>query len=245
MQICALAKTTLLDYPQHVAATVFLGGCNFRCPYCHNRDIVFADDSIKNGTLIPYSDQALFSFLEKRRRILTGVCVTGGEPTLNPDLPDFFRRIKALGYSTKLDTNGSNPDMLRRLIEERLIDYCAMDIKNAPAKYGAAAGLPELSADSPLLTQIRASVDMLIAAGKDGFDYEFRTTVVKELHDEHDMRVISDWIAGASAYFLQSYVESDGVLSKGFHAHTPETLKRFASLCTSAVPNTQIRGVAL
>lgn len=245
MQICALAKTTLLDYPQHVAATVFLGGCNFRCPYCHNRDIVFADDSIKSGALTPCSSEALFSFLEKRRGILTGVCLTGGEPTLNPELPDFLRRIKALGYSTKLDTNGSNPDMLRRLIEDCLIDYCAMDIKNTPAKYGVTAGLPGLSADSPLLAHIRASVDILLAAGRNGFDYEFRTTIVKELHDEHDMCVISDWIAGASAYFLQSYTESAGVIARGFHAHTPETLKRFAGLCAAAVPNTQIRGVTV
>ena len=245
MQICALAKTTLLDYPQHVAATVFLGGCNFRCPYCHNRDIVFANDSIKNDTLTPYSKEELFAFLEKRKNILTGVCVTGGEPTLNPDLPDFLREIKTYRYSVKLDTNGSNPDMLKHLIETGMIDYCAMDIKNSPSKYGITIGLPDSPANSALLTRIRKSVDILMTAGNDGFDCEFRTTIVKELHDEYDIRVISDWIAGAPAYFLQSYAESDGVIAKGFHAHDKETLKYFADLCRAAIPSTQLRGVEL
>ncbi|MCM1184214.1 MAG: anaerobic ribonucleoside-triphosphate reductase activating protein [Roseburia sp.] len=245
MQICALVKTTLLDYPRHVAATIFLGGCNFRCPYCHNRDIVFADAGIANGTLTPYAPEELFAFLEKRKTVLTGVCVTGGEPTLHPELPALLTQIKQLGYSVKLDTNGSNPDMLKRLIENRLIDYCAMDIKNTPAKYGISCGLPGLSADSALLARIRESADILVQAGRYGFDCEFRTTLVKELHTEFDMHVISDWLAGARAYYLQSYTESDGVIAKGFHAHDRETLETFAGLCRKAVPNTQIRGVEL
>ena len=131
MLILGLNKTTLLDYPGFVAATLFTGGCNFRCPYCHNRDLVLKDQS-----LVPLSEEEIFAFLQKRRNVLTGVCITGGEPTLYPDLPEFISQIRELGYLVKLDTNGTNPQMLGDLIRAGLIDYCAMDIKNAPDKYG-------------------------------------------------------------------------------------------------------------
>lgn len=245
MQICALAKTTLLDYPQHVAATIFLGGCNFKCPFCHNRDIVFSDNSIKNGTLTLYSKEDILAFLKKRRNILTGVCVTGGEPTLNQDLPELLHEVRHLGYKIKLDTNGSNPDMLRLITDNGLIDYCAMDIKNSPQKYGVTVGLPDISADSELLMRIRKSADILMSHTDSNFSYEFRTTIVKELHAENDICVISQWIAGARAYFLQSYEESEGVICKGYHAHDEDTLKHFAKICQINIPNTQLRGVEI
>ena len=237
MLILGLNKTTLLDYPGRVAATLFTGGCNFRCPYCHNRDIVR-----KNQTIVPYDETELFAFLTKRRRVLTGVCITGGEPTLHPDLPDLIRRIRELGYCVKLDTNGSNPHILEMLIDDGLIDYCAMDIKNSPEKYGHTIGLDEQAASAFDLSAIQASVKLLMT--QQSIPYEFRTTIVKELHDKEDVLAIAQWIAGADAYFLQSYTDSEGVLCPGFHAHSAETLQSFAGLCKPFVPNTALRGVS-
>lgn len=235
MLILGLTKTTLLDYPEHVAATVFTGGCNFRCPYCHNKDIILKSSCL--ATLIP---EEIYTFLEKRRSVLTGVCITGGEPTLYPDLPDFIIPIRELGYHVKLDTNGTNPQMLQNVIHAGLIDYCAMDIKNAPEKYGITAGFHR-NHDEFDLAAIDESVRFLMQQKQ--ISYEFRTTVVKELHDETDMLAISQWIAGAGAYYLQSYADSDGVLCGGCHAHSEETLQKYAALCRRYIPNTALRGV--
>lgn len=243
MKILGLNKTTLLDYPGRVACTIFLGGCNFRCPFCHNKDIVLASDSIAE-----YTQDELFSFLNKRKGILTGVCITGGEPTIHDDLPAFIAAIKQLGYKVKLDTNGSNPAMLKGLIDDRLIDDCAMDIKNCPEKYDTSVSFPAISTPAVYdLSKIRRSVALLLSqpcTDGSGFSYEFRTTLVKELHEESDMRAICEWITGANAYFLQSYVESDGVLCKGFHAHDESTLTAFEHLCQAYIPNTHLRGVS-
>lgn len=229
MLILGLTKTTLLDYPEHVAATLFTGGCNFRCPYCHNRDIV-----LQSNTLPPLAEDEIFSFLRKRQHVLSGVCITGGEPTLHQDLPAFIERIRALGYLVKLDTNGSNPQMLCSLIQDRLIDYCAMDIKNAPEKYAVTAGYQNLAA-------VKESVQLLLR--QQTIPYEFRTTLVAELHSEADLDTIARWIAGAKAYYLQSYVDSEGVLCPGFHALSAETLQSCADICRRYVPNTLIRGI--
>lgn len=234
MLILGLTKTTLLDFPEHVAAALFTGGCNFRCPYCHNRDIV-----LKTDAAAPLAEEDIFSFLDKRRNVLEGVCITGGEPTLHDDLPDFIGRVKKLGYLVKLDTNGTNPDMLDSLICDGLIDYCAMDIKNAPQKYAATVGFPD-AADSFLLSDINQSVHTLLNQQK--IPYEFRTTVVRELHSGEDMVSIAKWIAGARAYFLQSYVDSAGVLLPGYHAHSEEALHSFADLCRPLVPSVALRG---
>lgn len=237
MLILGLDKTTLLDYPGHVAAALFAGGCNFRCPYCHNKDIVE-----KSGRVVPLTDNEIFNFLEKRRNVLTGVCITGGEPTLYRDLPDFIRRIKELGYLVKLDTNGTNPAMLKTLIDGGLIDYCAMDVKNSPRKYDITAGFSGCpGANGVQLAAVNDSIHILLR--QDKIPYEFRTTVVKELHDEADMLSISRWIAGAGAYFIQSYVESGGVLCPGLHAHTRDTLLSYAALCRNLVPSAALRGV--
>lgn len=233
MKILGLNKTTLLDYPGRVACTIFLGGCNFRCPFCHNKDIVLMSDTID-----AYSQDEIFAFLKKRKGILTGVCITGGEPTINNDLPDFISDIKRLGYKIKLDTNGSSPAMLTSLIDNRLIDCCAMDIKNAPEKYDTTVSFPALIA-------VKKSVELLLSQpseGEHGFSYEFRTTLVKELHDEADLLSICKWIASANAYYLQPYMESPGVLQKGFHSHNAETLSHFERLCQTYIPNTHLRG---
>lgn len=235
MLILGLSKTTLLDYPGSVAATLFTGGCNFHCPFCHNGNIVRKDKS-----LIPLLEEEIFSFLQKRRNVLTGVCITGGEPTLHPDLPDLITQIKELGYLVKLDTNGTNPQMLHDLIHAGLIDYCAMDIKNSPEKYGATTGFSTEHSKFDL-TDIESSVRIIMHQKQ--IPYEFRTTIVREFHDEADILAIAQWISGAKAYFLQSYTDSDGVLCKGFHAHSEETLQAYAALCRQFVPNTILRGV--
>lgn len=235
MLILGLDKTTLLDYPGHVAAVLFTGGCNFRCPYCHNRDIV-----LKSKSLVPLTKDEILAFLNKRRNVLTGVCITGGEPTLHADLPELVTQIRDLGYLIKLDTNGTNPQMLDSLIHTGLIDYCAMDIKNAPEKYGSTAGIQTEHFDTDLAL-VKDSVRILMRQKQ--IPYEFRTTVVKELHDETDILAISQWIAGAEAYFLQSYTDSQGVFRRGFHAHSPETLQAYAALCRQFVHNTAIRGI--
>lgn len=234
VKLLGLNKTTLLDYPGRVACTIFLGGCNFRCPFCHNKDIVLASDGLGG-----YSRDEISAFLQKRRGILTGVCITGGEPTINNELPDFIAGIKQLGYKVKLDTNGSNPEMLAALIADGLIDYCAMDIKSCAEKYDTCVGFCDLAA-------VKESVEILLSqpcSDSGGFSYELRTTLVKELHGEDELRSICQWIKGANAYYLQSYVESEGVFCKGFHAHDEETLAHFEHLCQTYIPNTHLRGV--
>ncbi len=229
MKIYGLQKTTLVDYPGHVATTLFTGGCNFRCPYCHNGDLVIGLDDIE-----PYAMEDIFSHLQKRKGVLDGVVISGGEPTLQTDLPDFIRQIKELGYLVKLDTNGTNPAMLRSLVEEGLVDYVAMDIKHSRAKY---ASISHAADDS--LESIAASVDYL----KEGHvDYEFRTTLCKELHKETDMTAIGLWLMGAKAYYLQPYKESEQVIQPGFHPHDAATLESFVHILSAFIPKVEIRG---
>lgn len=231
MLILGLNKTTLLDYPEHVAATIFTGGCNFRCPFCHNSDLVFVQQTA------PYTEEEILSFLKKRAGILTGVCVTGGEPTLQKDLPDFLARIKELGLLVKLDTNGYQPNILHSLLNKKLIDYCAMDIKNSPAKYAVTAGLA--SCDLGLIRESAACLLSLTGY----FPYEFRTTLVRELHTAEDMQIISEWLRGAHAYYLQPYTNSDNVITPGYHAPLEHTLLEFRDICLPCIPNTQLRGI--
>lgn len=230
MLILGITKTTLLDYPGRVAASIFTGGCNFRCPYCHNKDIV-----LENKTLTLYDETEILSFLKRRKHLLSGVCITGGEPTLHNDLPDFIKRIRTLGYYVKLDTNGSNPDILETLLKNKLIDYCAMDIKNSPEKYELTIGL---KADT---FAVKSSVQMLLSQQE--IPYEFRTTVVSELHDSIDIYTIAKWISGAKAYFLQPYTDSEGIFCRGFHAPSKETLESYIKLCKPFIYNVALRGI--
>ncbi|MCR5282634.1 MAG: anaerobic ribonucleoside-triphosphate reductase activating protein [Lachnospiraceae bacterium] len=237
MFFCGLNKTTLLDYPGHLACTIFLGGCNFRCPYCQNKDLL-----LHPADYAAYTESDIFDHLTKRRGILHGVCITGGEPTLNPELASFIRKIKDLGYLVKLDTNGTHPDMVKMLYEEHLIDYVAMDIKADPKGYAASAGLPKQ--DDTLFSKVQETVRFLMEdAKRPGFDFEFRTTVVKELHDEATFQGIAEWIKGAPHYFLQSYQESEGVLVPGFSAYPEAALQDFVSLIKPKIPSVEIRGV--
>ncbi len=230
MQIHGLNKTTLLDYPEHVAATIFTGGCNFCCPFCHNGELVLRPQEFPL-----LSEDEVLAFLKKRKGILTGVCITGGEPTLQPDLPVFIERIKEMGYLVKLDTNGYRPAVLRALLEKGLLDYAAMDIKNSKAGYATAAGKENLD-----IAQIEESADIL----KEGrIPYEFRTTVVKELHTKEDFIAIGEWLAGAEAYFLQAYRDNENVIKKGFSSYSREELEKFARILRRFIKRVELRGV--
>ncbi len=229
MKIHGLQKMTLLDFPGRVACTVFLGGCDMRCPFCHNAELI-------DGSAEAIMDETeLLAFLEKRKGLLDGVAFTGGEPTLRKDLPDLFRRIKAMGYPIKLDTNGLHPDRLKALLDEGLVDYVAMDIKNCPEKYAVTAGLETVDLD-----KIQQSIDLL----KNGtVDYEFRTTVVDELHEAEDFAKIGAWIAGARAYYLQAFTDRDTVVFENLHAPSRECMEAYAHTVRKFVPNTALRGI--
>ncbi len=230
LNICALQKTTLLDYPGLVAATIFMGGCNFRCPFCHNSRLLEYDAK-------PLcSQEEVLAFLKKRSNILEGVCITGGEPTLQPEaLEIFMGHIRSLGLKIKLDTNGSRPKTLRRLLEAGLIDYIAMDIKASPNRYALVCGLPSME-----LSPIQESVDWL----KQGsVDYEFRTTAVKGLHCKEDFAQIGSWIAGCPRYYLQNYADSGEILCPDqLSSFSKEELLQFADIVRPYVGNVDIRG---
>lgn len=205
MLIAGMNKTTLLDYPGCVAATVFVGGCNFRCPFCHNGGLVLDPLSQKS-----YSEEEILEFLRKRKKILKGVCITGGEPTLHADLPEFILKIKELGYRVKLDTNGYAPNVLKELIDWKLLDYVAMDIKNCPDKYALTAGM----SGSFDIDRIKQSVNILKTSS---VLYELRTTVVKEFHTKEDLLKIAGWIQGCPHYYLQQYQNNENILDRIVH----------------------------
>ncbi len=229
MKIHGLQKMTLLDFPGRVACTVFLGGCDFRCPFCHNFELV-------DGSAEPVMDEeALFRFLEGRRGLLDGVAVTGGEPCLHPGLPALLRRVRTLGFAVKLDTNGAHPAMLRAVLAEGMADCVAMDIKNSPAKYPLTAGIP-----APDLAAVRESAGLLMAGDT---DYEFRTTVVDELHEAADFEEIGVWIAGARHYFLQAFADRESVPYGNLHAPAVEKMREYARIARRYVPDTRLRGV--
>ena len=229
MKLHGLQRMTLLDFPGKVACTVFLGGCDFRCPFCHNFELI-------DGTAAPIMDDSeLFSFLESRKGLIEGVAITGGEPCLHPDLPAFIRSIRAAGYPVKLDTNGYHPEMLARILEENLVDYVAMDIKNQEEKYPLTCGVESVD-----MAKIKESIALLMNGNT---DYEFRTTVIDELHDEEDFEKIALLISGAKRYFLQRFTDRDSVPYGNLSAPSFEKMYRLAEIAKTYVPDTQLRGV--
>lgn len=229
MKICGLQKTTLLDYPGHVAATLFTGGCNFRCPFCHNSEL------LGNDTPSEYTETEIFDFLERRKGMLEGVVITGGEPTLQPDLEEFILKIRKFGYLIKLDTNGYRPNVLKKLCTDGLIDYVAMDIKTCRDWYPVVAGVPSLH-----IEKIEESIQFL----KTGtVPYEFRTTVVNELHTADDFKKIGPWISGCPEYYLQNFTDSGNVLESGFSPCTKEQLLEFAKIVQPYVGKVSLRGI--
>ena len=229
MQIHGFNKTTLLDYPGLLASTVFTGGCNFKCPYCQNADLVLDPTS---QPLIDEND--IFDHISKRKGIIQGVCITGGEPTLQKDLEDFVKRLKEHGVKVKLDTNGYRPQVTKKLMENGLLDYVAMDIKSSLDDYGIVAGVKI----DPAI--IKESVELL----KNGpIEYEFRTTVVKELHNKETFEKIGELLSGADKYFLQGYIDSERVIDRRFSSYTREELEGFVSILGKTIKNVAIRGV--
>ena len=226
MLIGGLQKLTLLDFPERVACTVFTYGCNLRCPYCHNASLVVDKPNF-------IKEDEFFSFLNKRVGILDGVCVSGGEPLLNKDIGTFLKKIKDLGYKVKLDTNGTNPKLLEELINEGLVDYVAMDVKNSLSKYVETVGT---SVD---VDEIAKSIKLLLS---DKVDYEFRTTVVKNLHNEESIKELALMIKGAKRYFLQNFVDSGNLVGYA-EGLSEEEMRTLLNLAKEYVPNTALRGI--
>ena len=220
--ICGLQKMTLLDFPGKVACTVFLGGCNFRCPFCHNSELFMG----KPEKLM--EDEEFFKFLKSRKGLLDGVCVSGGEPTLYKNMPEFLAKIKELGFLVKLDTNGSRPALVKELVEKNLVDYIAMDVKNSPAMYAQTVGLGSMD-----LAPIEESLRFLIGGT---VPYELRTTLVSQLHTEESIQDMGAWLGGLvtgmkpKQLFLQSFVDRDTVLFAGLSAPETDTTAKFAKI---------------
>ena len=228
MNVQGYQKLTLLDYPGRTACTVFTGGCNLRCPFCHNAGLVRTPLAGPNLT-----DEVL-DYLAKRRGILDGVCVTGGEPLLQPDLEDFLRKVKGMGYAVKLDTNGMLPRRLAAVLATKLVDYVAMDIKSSPDGYAAATGTDaDVSAVSDSLSILRDS----------GIPFELRTTAVRGLHTDADFAAIGEWIGEVPAYFIQRFVDSGQLLGSGFEAFSPEEMEHLLTTVRKHIPTAQLRGV--
>ena len=240
MNIYGLAKTTLLDYPGFVASTIFTGGCNFRCPFCHNMNIVENPDitqKIETDTVI--------EFLQKRAGVIDGVCITGGEPTLQPDLISFISEIKALGLKVKLDSNGTKTDVLNQLIEKNLVDYIAIDVKSSFNKYPEICGLNQSTIDKRetdiMISNIKNSIYLLI--NQQSIDYEFRTTLIKEYHDHNTIDEIGKMIKGAKHYYLQSFVDSAFVPNHALHAIPKNELQEYILQLKKYVLDVQLRGI--
>ena len=226
MKISGIQKLTLLDFPGKVACTIFTPGCNLRCPFCHNATLVFScTDEI--------GEESVLAFLKKRVGILDGMCVTGGEPLLQKDIAAFLRKVKALGYQIKLDTNGTFPDRLAPLLEEGLVDYVAMDIKASPANYDNATGVVTD------LEKVRQSVELLKHSG---IPYEFRTTTVKGIHTTADFTELAQWLQGAENYYIQQYKIADDMIGAPFESFTKAELDAFATIMRQAVKNVGVRG---
>ena len=229
--INGLQKLTLLDFPEKVACTVFFGGCNFRCPFCHNASLVLTPGACEQIT-----EDTLLQFLRKRQGVLDGVCITGGEPLLQPGIEELIRKIRELGYAVKLDTNGYYPERLKHLVAEGLVDYVAMDIKNSPEYYPATTGLAVLD-----LSPIFESVEFLKSCG---IPYEFRTTVVDGLHNEERMAEIADWLEGTNHYFLQNFVDSGDLIVPGLSAVSKDRMQKFLEIVQEKIPAAALRGIS-
>ena len=230
MIIKGLQKLTLLDYPEHTACTVFTGGCNLRCPFCHNASLALNPASVDE-----IDEEKFFSFLRKRKGILDGVCITGGEPLINTDIENFMLRIKQLGFKVKIDTNGTLPVRLKSVVENGLADYVAVDIKNSKKLYEITVGVSYFNT-SP----VEKTVDYLMSGN---IPYEFRTTVTRTFHTENSMRELSEWIKGAKRYFLQNFVNSGDLINPQIEGYSLEEMQKMLDIVKPNIPSAQIRGI--
>ncbi len=228
MKVFGFEKLSMVDFPGHLCCTVFTGGCNFKCPFCQNSDLV----KMQNLREI-YQDE-IFSYLSKRKGVIDSVCISGGEPTIYPDLEQFIVKIKSLGFLVKLDTNGTNYEMLKRLIEKNLVDYVAMDIKNSLSAYGETAGTNFVD-----LENIKKSVELL---KRNLVDYEFRTTLVKQFHSTSTITEMANWLNGAKRIFLQHFVDNGTCLQKGLNEVEKQDAEKFLDILKNHVNYVELRG---
>jgi pyruvate formate lyase activating enzyme len=229
VNIGGIQKLTLIDFPDKTACTIFTTGCNYRCLYCHNKDLL---EFGKNTQNVKNHKQAI-DFLKSRAGLLEGVCISGGEPLLQENITEFIKEIKQLGFLVKIDTNGSNPKKLKELIDNRYIDYVAMDIKNSPENYAKTIGLTKYD--------IKPIEESLTILRNSNIPYELRTTVTKELHTLNDLIALAKWVSPVDKYFLQNYVDSDNVLQKGFTPFSYDEMNYFLTEIRKYLPNTEIR----
>ncbi len=229
MLICGFEKFSMVDFGDKISCTVFTGGCNLRCPFCHNGALVIGDVASQRE-----DEEEVIQYLAKRKGLVDAVCVTGGESTLQPDLARFLSRVRQMGYITKVDSNGLRPDVIANLLDAGLVDYMAMDVKNSTAKYAMTCGLKSVD-----LSAIGESMRVIMAKAK---DYEFRTTVIKEFHTYEDMLAIADWIAGAKNFYFQHYVDSEGCISHGYHAYDKAEVTELAKAFEGKVGHIGFRG---
>ena len=230
MRICGLQKLSMVDYPGKLAATVFTGGCNLRCPFCHNALLV---TRLQESPVLDTDD--VLAFLASRRGFLDGVVLSGSEPLMQPDSVDFLTQVRELGFLIKVDTNGCYPDVLSEILDKQLADYVAMDIKNSPDKYAQTVGIPNFPLDN-----VNRSIALLQSSG---IDYEFRTTVVREFHTADDIAAIAQWISGAPHYYLQNFEDSGNLISQGLHGFSLDELQIMADSALKHLKNVQIRGL--
>ncbi len=227
MKIFGLEKLSMVDYDGHLCATVFTAGCNFRCPFCQNSDLV----NVEN--LSEISQEDFFDFLQKRKGLIDSVCVSGGEPTLQPDLEVFIKKIRALGYLVKLDTNGSNFEVLKNLIDKKLLNFVAMDIKNSISMYPKTAGKP-VDIDA-----IKRSVELLKS---NIVGYEFRTTIFKGQHTKESIEEMGKWLNGANKLFLQCFVDDGTCIESGLEKIDKQTAEEFKAILSKYIKNVSLRG---
>ena len=230
LSIKGLQKTTLVDYPNKVACTIFLPRCNFRCGFCHNKDLVLNPDSLPT-----ISEEELLNFLKEKKKWLDGICVTGGEPLLHKELLDFLPKVKELNYLVKIDTNGTNPNLLKQLIDKKLVDFIAMDLKNSLEKYD------ETTASKVNIDEIKESVDII---KNSGIDYEFRTTVVPGLHKKEDIKKIGEWLKGSKKFAIQNFKPAKEVIDSKYEtmeSFKKEELEEFKEILKNYINEVEIR----
>ena len=228
--IAGFQKLTLLDYPGKTACTVFTAGCNLRCPFCHNADLVLSPSSIET-----FSEEEILEYLNKRKGLIDGICITGGEPMLMKDLPDFCDKIKCIGASVKIDTNGSFPSLVKYIVRNGLCDYVAMDIKNTLSKYPTTVGIPKID-----VSVFEESIEFLKTSE---IAHEFRTTVCRPFHTESDILEIGKMLGENERYYLQSFVDSGRLIGEGVSGFLPSEMKDMLSKLKLFVPNADIRGI--
>lgn len=229
LQIGGFQKVTLLDFPRRVACIIFTIGCNYRCPFCQNSELTAKDIEVSN------SEEDVLNYLEKRKGVIDGISISGGEPTMQQGLENFIKKVKAKHFQVKLDTNGSNPNTLKKLLDENLLDYVAMDVKNDLLSYSKITGVQNINTEN-----IKKSITLI---KESGIEYEFRTTIIKEYHNIENIKGILKIIGKDANYYLQNFKDSENVPQKNLHSFSDEELHFIKNELSIEYPNLKIRGL--